>query len=542
MSKSPKRFFQTVQILVKYGFEELVSGTKLESLVSKVQTKSEAPSNYTVNERIRMALEDLGTTYIKFGQILSQRTDLLPRDLIHELKKLQDRIKPAEIDVEGLFMERYGKTKDQIFSSFNDDPIGIASIGQVYEGTLLSGEQVVIKIKKPGVDKLVRQDLELIKDLIGIIGKQPKIKDFRLEDMFASFKTTLLEELNYHKETNNIIRFKHLFAEDQTVYVPDIYPELCNKDIICMEFIDGIKIDKLDELSSIYPDPDVLTRVVCDYYFDQIFDKGYYHADPHPGNVQILKDGKVCLLDYGMTGTLLEDDRIGVGVFFFRIINKDTKGTVSYLDEIKLGGEIHEKNVLEYELDALFQEFEISVNLLDTEKMFNDILALFQVHKIVLPKYFFNLLRTIALLDGIMRLLSPEINTMELIKPYAQKLMLQKANPGYLFRKMFSSAVGFERNIMKLPTILNSLLSRAADGELSVGVKVIGLEESVSKLERISNRLILAILVGCLLVASSLVVLSNTPPYLWGIPMLGVIGYILSAVLAIYIIIKSFRK
>jgi ubiquinone biosynthesis protein len=140
-----------------------------------------------------------------------------------------------------------------------------------------------------------------------------------------------------------------------------------------------------------------------------------------------------------------------------------------------------------------------------------------------------------------MRLLSPEINTMELIKPYSRKLMLQKANPGYLFRKMFSSAVGFERNIMKLPSILNSLLSRAAEGDFSVGVKVVGLEESVTKLERISNRLILAILVGCLLVASSLVVLANTPPFLWGMPMLGVIGYLVSTVLAIYIIIKTFR-
>jgi ubiquinone biosynthesis protein len=542
MVSSQKRMLKIAQILIKYGFEEFVSGSKLEAQVTKLRGKSEIPSDLTKFERLRMALEELGTTYIKLGQILSQRTDLLPLELTLELEKLQDHIQPAEIDVKALITETFGHAPDHFFESLNYEPIGVASIGQVYEGRLKTGEHVALKIKKPGVEEMVSKDLAMIKELIGMVANHPKIKDFRPRNLFDSFKETLLNELDYLKEANNIRRFLNDYQEDQSVYVPEIYPQLCSNNIICMEFISGVKINDADKLKSFYPDISQLARPLCDYYFDQILEKGFYHADPHPGNVQVLKEGRICLLDYGMMGSLLEDDRVDIGIFFFRIVNKDIKGIVSFLEEINLAREIPDKDSLVYEIDELFRNVDASVESLDTAELLNKMLVLINKHKIVLPKYFFNLLRTITLLDGVLRFLSPEANIMEFIKPYSEKLMLQRANPKYLLKKMVSSAVGLEKNLMKLPAILNKLLSRAADDELSLDIKVRGLEESVAKLERISNRLILAILVGCLLVASSLVVLSKTPPFLWGMPLLGVIGYILSALLAFYIIIKMFRR
>ena len=539
---SPKRMLKVVQVLAKYGFENFIAGSKLEAHMAKIRSESKIPPDLSTHERVRMALEELGTTYIKLGQILSQRTDLLPPELTRELEKLHDHIEPADIDVESLFVETFEDSTNHYFESLEDKPIGVASIGQVYKGRLKSGKHVVLKIKKPGVEKLVRADLAMIKDLVGIIGNHPKIKDFRLFDLFESFSETLLNELDYLKEAGNIARFNSYYQEDKSVYVPEIYTQLCSKDIICMEFISGEKIDNTEELDRMYPDISQLARRLCDYYFDQILEKGFYHADPHPGNVQVLKDGRICLLDYGMTGSLLEDDRVDMGIFFFRMVNKDVKGIVRFLEEINLAREIQDKNSLEYKIDELFRDVDASLESLDTAALLNKMLVLIYEHKIVLPRYFFNLLRTLTLLDGILRLLSPDVNMMEFIKPYSQKMMLKRADPSYLLKKMVTSAVGLERNLVNLPVHLNRLLSRAADDEFSVGVRIRDMEESVRKLEKISNRLILAILVGCLLVASSLVVLSGTPPFLWGMPMLGVVGYIISALLAIYIIFRMFRK
>ena len=542
MTATAKRAVKVLKVITDFGFGEFISGSKFEAQLQKLKIKAKKPSDYTKYERFRMALEELGTTYIKLGQILSQRTDLLPEELTRELEKLQDSSTPLDIDMDALIKDEFGKTRKQVFKSFNKEPIGVASIGQVYEGVLLSGERVVLKVRKPGISELVQQDLAFMKDLLGIVKNHPKIRDFRPVDLFESFKDTLLEELDYKRETGNIARFKSNHQDVEHIHVPAIYPELCSSEVICMEFIEGVKIDKLDLVDRMYPDRSELTRKICDYYFDQILEQGFYHADPHPGNIQILSDGKICLIDYGMTGTVLDDDRMDVGIFFLRIINKDVKGIVDFLGEINLNREVRDKDTLNYKIDALIQETNVSIESIDTASLLNKLLALVFDHKIVLPRYFFNLLRTLVLLDGLLRMLSPDLNMLEFIKPYARKLVFQRSNPKTLFRKMLTTASGLERNLTKLPGILNSILVKAADEDLAVGVKVRGMEESITKLEKISNRLILAILVGCLLVASSLVVLANVPPYLWGMPVLGVIGYIISAILAIYIVIKVFRK
>lgn len=542
MPTSPKRLGKIVSILSKYGFADLISGSKLEAHLSKIKPDSKISADLTKAERIRMVFEELGTTFIKFGQILSQRSDLLPEDLIIELSKLQDKIDPVSIDVSGLIAEAFGQPIDFYFSSFNNIPIGVASIGQVYEGTLKTGEHVVLKIRKPDVDKIVANDLKLMGDLLNVIRNHPAIKEFNPIELFDSFRETLLNELDYQKEANNIKRFGHSYTEDPHIHVPIVYSTLCTKDIICMEFISGLKIDDSESISTIFPDSSRLIELVCNYYFDQILEKGFYHADPHPGNVSILENGQICLIDYGMTGSLLEGDRYLVGDFFFQIINKNPEGIIEVLKEFNLSRRPVNEKLLAYDIDELLNEFDVSLESIDTGEMINKMLAVFNKYQIILPKYFFNLLRTIILLEGLIRALNPEINIMELIKPYARKIMFQRANPTYLIKKMIGSAVGLERNLTKLPALINRIISKAAEDELKINIEAKGLEESIPKIERISNSLILAILVGSLLIASSLIVLSKTPPFLWGIPLLGFMGYVTSAIIAFYIIIKMIRK
>jgi ubiquinone biosynthesis protein len=246
-----------------------------------------------------MVIEELGTTFIKFGQILSQRTDLLPEDLIRELSKLQDKIDPVSIDVSGLIAETFGQPIDDYFSSFNNIPIGVASIGQVYEGILKNGDHVVLKIRKPDVDEIVSNDLKLMGDLLNVVRNHPAIREFNPIELFDSFRETLLNELDYQKEANNIKRFGHSYTEDPHIHVPIVYSTLCTKDIICMEYISGLKIDDSVSISNVFPDSSRLIELVCNYYFDQILEKVFIMQIPILEMSTFWEMGKYVLLIMG---------------------------------------------------------------------------------------------------------------------------------------------------------------------------------------------------------------------------------------------------
>ena len=540
MESSVKRVTQIISIMAKYGFGELLSGSKFEEVVRKATKKKEI-EELDQYQRIRLMLEECGTTFIKLGQILSQRSDLIPKEMTDELTKLQDSIKPVEIDIDEVLKESFGQTSNAYFEKINQKPIGVASIGQVYSATLKTGEKVVLKIRKPGVEYTVNQDLKILNDILKVLLKNPKIREYKPGELFESFRSTLLKELDYGQEVKNILRFFGSYHESETIYVPKVYTEVCGQNIICMELIDGIKIDKRDKISAIKPNTEELSKIICDYYFDQILEKGFYHADPHPGNVYLMQDGKICLLDYGMTGSLLEEDRLMIGDFFYQMIKCNAKGLIDILEEITPISKDADLKSLEYEIDDLLQDISGTIDSINTELLLQKLIDLLSKYKIYFPGYFYNLLRTVGLLDGLLRDLSPEINMMEFIQPYARSIMMEKANPKRLLNRLFTSVVGFERSLLKMPALINKMVSKAMQNELKVGIETKGLDESVSKLERISRNLVLAILVGSLLIASSLVVLAKTPPFLWGIPMLGAIGYLISLVLALYIIVKLSR-
>lgn len=542
MVTSPKRFAKIVSILTKYGLQELISGTSLENQLDKAAKTSKEAQSMTRYERVRMVLQELGTTFIKFGQIMSQRTDLLPEELTDQLALLQDNIDPVEIDIEAFFAERFDKGTEHFFTSFKKEPLAVASIGQVYEGVLKSGRHVVLKIRKPEADKTVKQDLALMGDMLKSIANKPAIRDYKPMDLFSSFKETLLNELDYDREINNIKRFQKNHEADHKVYVPEVFPELCSEDTICMEFISGAKVSDQEKVSAIYEDGEALSKIICDYYFDQILEHGFYHADPHPGNVIVLDNGKVCLIDYGMTGALLEHDRYVVGDFFLQLINMNSKALVDILKEINLSPKSINENTLEYEIDEVLQGFNVSLESMNSAEMINQIIAIANSHQIALPRYFFNLLRTVVLIEGLIRDISPSINIMELIKPYAMQMFIQRANPKNIVKNIISSAVGFERNLAKIPALINRLIAKAAEDELKVNIEARELMDSLPRLERISNNLILAVLVGSLLISSSLIVLAKIPPFVWDIPLLGFLGYVFSAIIALYIIVKMMRR
>ena len=304
--KKIKRFSKIVSVLSKYGFEEILSrGNDL--FHSDHNTEF---FNSSFNQRFRMALEELGPTYIKFGQLLSNRKDLVPEALILELKKLQDDVPPEDIDIKQKIKDEFGIEPDEHFLNIEEQPFAAASISQVYRATLLNGEKVVFKVKRSNIQKIIESDLALIRDIVHFLEKKyEKLQKLFISEIEKSFENSILKELSLTNEFQNIERFRKNFENSKDVYVPKTYEDYSNNNFLCMEFIEGFKVNDVEQLEALGLDPKKIVQKGFDIYLKQLLDDGFFHADPHPGNIFILKDGRIAFIDFGSMGILAINEK-----------------------------------------------------------------------------------------------------------------------------------------------------------------------------------------------------------------------------------------
>jgi len=542
ISQKTKRVMKLSGVIAKYGFDELFKRGELEKYIPKnvkrrYIDKIEEINSYTFYERIRMAIEEMGPVHIKFGQMLSNRKDILPEEFIIELQKLQDNVEVEKIDVRKKLDLELGIDVNDYFSEIEENPMASASIGQVFRAKLKTGEKVVIKIQRENIRPVVEADLGIMKNLAKTLEKYyDDLKRMNISEIVESFEKMLNEELSLNSELNNMLRFTNNFKNDSRIHVPVVYKTLSNDRILTMEMIEGFKITDAENIIKIGIETKKVARTGLDLYLTQFLKHGFFHADPHPGNIFIKENGQIVFIDFGAMGRLYPNERELLINLIIYSLKKDVKKMIETIRELAVKFEVADEKKFERELYGLIELVdENSLENIDVVTIFEKARKIFSNNQILLSEDIYLLVKGIGQIEGIGRHLDPTLNITKVMRPYMNKITKERMNPINIFKKGISKIETFSDNWLTLPTDMKILLEKIQNNELKHKHEIIGFD----KFQKAFERLILAIIISSLFVGSSILALANIPPKIFGISGLGLLGFFISGIMGINLFLKS---
>ena len=542
ISQKTKRVMKLSGVIAKYGFDELFKRGELEKYIPKnvkrkYSDKIEEINSYTFYERIRMAIEEMGPVHIKFGQMLSNRKDILPEEFIIELQKLQDNVEVEKIDVRKKLDLELGIDVNDYFSEIEENPMASASIGQVFRAKLKTGEKVVIKIQRENIRPVVEADLGIMKNLAKTLEKYYDVlKRMNISEIVESFEKMLNEELSLNNELNNMLRFANNFKNDSRIHVPVVYKTLSNDRILTMEMIEGFKITDAENIIKIGIETKKVARTGLDLYLTQFLKHGFFHADPHPGNIFIKENGQIVFIDFGAMGRLYPNERELLINLIIYSLKKDVKKMIETIRELAVKFEVADERKFERELYGLIELVdENSLENIDVVTIFEKARKIFSNNQILLSEDIYLLVKGIGQIEGIGRHLDPTLNITKVMRPYMNKITKERMNPINIFKKGISKIETFSDNWLTLPTDMKILLEKIQNNELKHKHEIIGFD----KFQKAFERLILAIIISSLFVGSSILALANIPPKIFGISGLGLLGFFISGIIGINLFLKS---
>ena len=544
-----KRYRQIFTILLRYGFDDVLGRLKIDyyiQLGKKIIPKFKAQKieNKTTAERLRLALEELGPTFIKLGQMLSVRPDLMPENFIREFQKLQDEVPPfsteqAKAEVES----QLGKPVEELFNSFDDVPLAAASIAQVHRAEKKDGKQVAVKIQRPNIRSVIESDLNILFDLAGLMEMHiPEIELYNPLGIVQEFAKSIRREVDFIQEARNIDRFRRNFEDDETVYVPQVYWELTTERVLTMEYIDGIKISELDKLESAGLDRKIIAINGAKAILKEVFEHGFFHADPHPGNIFVLPNNVIALIDYGMMGSLDEELMEAAGNLLTGIVKKDINKIIRVFTDIGIMENELDIRGLKLDLtDFLDRYYQVPLSQLDVGKIINELTEIIRKHHIMLPTDLTLMAKAMVTEEGVGRSLYPDFDMITMAKPYVEKIMVRKLDPRRHLKEFASTLDDFNRLIKILPVEIRAIVTKIKKGELNIKFEHKGLEHFISELDKASNRLSFSMIIAALIIGSSFIVQLDKGPLIFGFNVIGILGYLIAAFLGLWLVIAIIR-
>ncbi|MCL0059830.1 AarF/UbiB family protein [Dehalococcoidia bacterium] len=543
------RYREIVTVLVKYGFDDLITRSNLEKYIDfgrKLLPGERERDVVSLSrwERIRMVLEELGPTFIKFGQIMSNRPDLVPQELIVELKKLQSAVPPfPEEEAKELVEEELGKSVDELFSDYTTGPIASASIAQVHRAVLKNGKEVAVKVQRPGIQQIIETDIEIMFHLAALMEKY--VEEINLFDpvaIVAEFERSIKRELDFHIEAAAIERFGGNFQTDRTIYVPTVYWDYSTSRVLTMEFIDGVKASSVEVLLAAGLDPKLLASRGADLVLKQVFEHGFFHADPHPGNLMALPGNVVCFLDYGMMGGISMKDRGYLSGILTGIVNQDAARITKTLLQLSATPHLKDADKLEYEIQALLEQYSYrSLKSINMGLILNQLITLIISYRLKAPSHFYLLTKALITIEGVGRMLDPDFDMVTHAKPFAKKLLKERMNPLKLTKDLYLSAIDLSVLLRDLPSEVREILTQLKGGKIRIEFEHKGLEPIQETHNQIGNRIAFAIVLAALLMSSALIVLAGIPPQWNGVPMIGIVGFLGAGIMGFWLLISILR-
>lgn len=541
--KKLKRFQEIVKVLLKYGFEEIVDRFELpgSDLLQKV---SPVEDGLNVYERIRLALEELGPTFIKFGQVMSLRPDLLPEAMLKELEKLQDEVPPMEFnEVEEEIYKSLPPPLNKHFSIFHSEPVAAASLSQVHRGILRSNDaEVAIKVQRPGIEKKMNSDLNILETIGSFVDQQfEELRSYDIPGLIETVRRTLIQELDFTRELDNMnIARAHIKSEK--IYIPKAYEDYSSKKLLVMEFFDGKRFRGI--LSHSEHERKKVAQNGLYAATKQILEDGFFHADPHPGNLLVGKDMQLCFIDWGMVGRLTEHERIELIELLSSVVKKDGKKLTQSLLRVcqKEEFQTDEKELERAVIEILDRYHSIPLSKVNIRSFLLNILTLLRRFHLRLPNEFVIMIKALVTADGTARLAYPELNIVDEVSEQVEAISRKRFRPIKIWdsiKESFSTFLLFKRDF---PGQLANIFEKLEKGDLAVKFQFEKLDNILNSLEIASNRLTVGIITGAIIIGSSMIITTGVKPFLFGYPALGVIGYLISVVLGLWLVFTILKN
>lgn len=539
-----KRSARLISVLSKYGFKDMLARMNGGNKDEIPANSDEVVSKGTVYERIRLVLEELGPTFVKLGQSFSNREDLLPLELLQELQKLQDKVETVEMNVEEILENEFSISVKDHFADIQNIPLATASIAQVYKATLIDGTEIILKIKKADVQSVIEDDLLLIKDLEKLVSSYSEIGEkLNLKQAISTFEKSLLEEVSLINEKENILQFRRNFKNSKETYVPKVYEEFSNNNVLCMEFIDGIKVTDTASLLQYDIDPVIISETGLRLFVSQILDYGFFHADPHAGNILVKKDGKVVFIDFGAVGKIPPNDKEVLENLIVSFVAKNPHKIVRYLKKMAISYEIPDERRFENDVeDILNFVHSTSLKEINAQVIINKMKDVLKDNRLHMPDYFYLLFKGISVIEGVGRTINPDLDVVKSLHPYTKKIFTKKISPKNIVKTGMDRMLMFTDNVDEIPKELRSVLQKLDENKFTVSSEIKNIEKTNQLIKSSIINLILAMVLGANIIATAIVFSSESGPRIGELSLVAVLGFIFSIFLVIVILLRVTRK
>ncbi len=553
------RFREILTVLIKHGFGDIVTRLGIDSylevgkrMLAKVQKKEAVPLEVlpSTEERIRIIFEELGSTFIKLGQIMATRADILPMSMITELRKLQDQVPPFDFEqVKDKIQQAIGKPLEEIFSDFESTPLAAASIAQVHRAYLKDKNiQVVVKVQRPGLPKMVRTDLQILHFMAKLIEEKiPSCRQYRLVTLVEVFSRSIKMEMDFINEAHNIEKFSRNFSDTPQVRLAKVFLDYSSQQVLTMEYLEGAKVTETEKLDQMGIDRKQVALLGSQIVLRSIFEHGFFHADPHPGNFFIQPGNVFCLIDFGMMGRL-EQNRIDELLsFLVSIVTNDTEMMVNLFLELELIDDQVDIRALKSDVTTLIDRY---INLPLHEINMGEFMTLvFEVvvrHQVKLPADLFLVAKSITTMEGVAQELFPDYDPIQVMRPFLISTYLKRVvDPAKHAKRLANVANQYRLLLRQLPVDLRGILKKMRTGEFLVNYNLPQLDQYLAEQNKQSNRKILAFLISTFMVISSILALVDIGPSLLGVQfnyLLAFMGFGVSFCLLFILLIAIIRS
>ena len=543
------RYHRILRVLFKYGFNDLIDRLHIDQyLESGLQMINRKPREQIARlsrpERLRLVFEELGPTFIKLGQLLSTRPDLIPADFLGELAKLQDDIPPFSLaEVNAIVQEELGRTPEELFHYFDTEPLAAASIGQVHRARLDSGIEVAVKVQRPGIENVIAVDLEILAHIADLMEQYlEEVQGHRPSAIVHEFARSLSREIDFGIELANIQRFARQFEGNPAIHVPLVYPELSTDRVLVMEYILGIKSSHIEELREQGYDLPLIAERGANLVMEQIFIHGFFHADPHPGNLFILPDNVVCFIDFGQMGRLSIKDREDFTDLVLDLVAGNERRIVAGVLQVTVQlGEV-DRESLGRDLGGLMDLYLYRpLGELEAGSILQDLLDLVTRHRLSFKPGFYQMMKALSTVEGVGLMLDPKLELIRLAKPFMHRIKMGRMQPGRIAEDVAQTGLAYVHLLRDLPEELRTILQQLRNGRMRLEFEHRGLHSLGSALDRVSNRISFAIVLAALIVGSSLIVLSGIPPHWHNIPVIGLLGFLVAGIMGFWLLLSIIR-
>lgn len=545
-----RRYRKIAEVMARHGFGAVVSQLGLEGtwrFPARLLSRERQPTTpRSAATHLREALEELGPTFIKLGQIASTRPEVLPPAYLQELSKLQDDVPPAPWDdVQAVLEEELEAPIHEVFLALDPTPIASASLAQVYAALLPDRTNVVVKVQRPDIEEIIETDLAIIADLARLANERMSwTRPYDPVGLADEFSTALRYELDYRREGRNADRFRENFATEEHIYVPRVYWQHTSKRVLVQERIHGIKADNIERIDEAGLDRQRIATHAASFVIKEVLEDGYFHADPHPGNLLIMPGEVIGLMDFGTVGYLDNSDRANLVRLYIAVIQFDAEAIIEQLIRMGVASPSVDEKGLQRDLRRLLRKYyglplkEISVADLLAE--IQPIIFEYHLH---IPSDYWLLLKTLVVMEGVGKRLAPDFDVFEVSAPYVRRFLIKLALPTAWGPSLARSAGGWANLLIGFPRQSSRILDRLESGEMQFSVNMPAAERTTKQLNQMANRLILAILVGTLTIALALLIPSLNLSWPWNLPTwLIVIGFILMVMLSLWLIWSILRS